>query len=210
MTSTSSQEPSTSTVFLSRTFASLAVIACALLATWGQIRHPERSAAWVFLALFLPVLWLIAETGQGGEKGPERQTILVWHRTVIAVTGLLLALSFGARLALDAGFLNPQWEPIAVRARGVLFGVVLAVWGNFLPKLLSPWSPRDEPFDWQGVHRFCGWAAALSGTAYAVVWLCMPIARAKPLAAGTVATFVVLALGRKLLSLATYSPPPTQ
>jgi hypothetical protein len=63
------------------------------------------------------VPWLIAETRQGGEKGPERQTILVWHRTVIAVTGLLLALSFGARLALDAGFLNPQWEPIALRAR---------------------------------------------------------------------------------------------
>ncbi len=89
---------------------------------------------------------------------------------------------------------------------GVLLGVALAIWGNYLPKLLSPWSLEHEPFDWQRVHRFCGWVASLSGIALVAVWLLLPQASAKPAAATIVVTFLVLCLVRKFLSVATHSP----
>ena len=82
-----------------------------------------------------------------------------------------------------------------------------AIWGNYLPKQLSPWSLEDEPFDWQRVHRFCGWVASLSGIALVMVWLVLPLDGAKRATAGILLAFVVLCLARKLISLATHSPP---
>ncbi|MGE3275699.1 MAG: hypothetical protein AB7O67_11350 [Vicinamibacterales bacterium] len=97
-----------------------------------------------------------------------------------------------------------------MRTTGLLAGVGLAVWGNYLPKLTSPWRLEDEPFDWHGVHRFVGQVAFFGGLTLAFISLQVPAEWLRPAVVGVMATSLALALGRKLLSVATYatSPPP--
>jgi hypothetical protein len=77
------------------------------------------------------------------------------------------------------------------------------VFGNYLPKFPSPWPVRTEPFDWQGVHRFCGWVFLLGGVAVTAAWLLLPAAQAAQAGSSVVVAIAVLAVGRKFVSLAT-------
>ena len=129
-----------------------------------------------------------------------------WHRIVFAWADLVLSLRVGVELAVATDVLDPAWGPIAQRARWIITGASLAVRGNFLPKLLSPWRPEDEPFDWSRVHRFAGWLFTVAGVAVVGVWLVAPQPdQAKFLSRAILGTAVVLVVGRKLMSLA--SPP---
>jgi hypothetical protein len=83
----------------------------------------------------------------------------------------------------------------------------MAVWGNYLPKLLSPWQPEEEPFDWQRVHRFAGWAFTIGGIGMMLTWVTLPIDQADAWNPAIVGGVAVLSVGRKLYSLATYSGP---
>ncbi len=131
-----------------------------------------------------------------------------WHRRVIAWVGLLVGVGVSFQLAISADLLDAGWEPISWRIKGVIFGTGMVIWGNYLPKGLSPWRVEDEPFNWQRVHRFTGWVASLGGIAVVIVWLVFPLANARLASVGLVGTCVVLVLGRKLLSLAAYSRRP--
>jgi hypothetical protein len=73
------------------------------------------------------------------------------------------------------------------------------------PKILSPWRLEEEWFDWQRVHRFAGWLAATSGVALVLVWLALPLPVARPATVRILAAFLVLAVGRKWLSVADYA-----
>jgi|TARA_B110000116_G_scaffold269949_1_gene286946 hypothetical protein len=129
-----------------------------------------------------------------------------WHRIVFAWAGLVMASRIGVELAVATDLLDPVWGPISQRARWIITGASLAVWGNFLPKVLSPWRPEDEPFDWSRVHRFAGWLFTVAGVAVVAVWLVAPHPdQAKVLSRAILGTAAVLGVGRKLMSLA--SPP---
>ena len=93
---------------------------------------------------------------------------------------------------------------------GLLLGVGMVIWGNYVPKLLSPWSVEDEPFEWQRVHRFAGWTATLAGIAMVVVWLALPVETARLAARAILGPAFVLVVGRKLISVVRPSPgrPP--
>ena len=54
----------------------------------------------------------------------------------------------GADLAVANGLLGPEWTQIARRLEGIILGSGLAIFGNYMPKLLSPWRLADEPFEW--------------------------------------------------------------
>ena len=84
----------------------------------------------------------------------------------------------------------------------ILFGLGMVVWGNYLPKLMSPWSVEDQPFDWQRVHRFIGWGASLCGIAFVAAWLLLPLDEARSASLIILGLAAGLALTRKLLSLA--------
>jgi hypothetical protein len=151
--------------------------------------------------VFLALLWGWVELAQAPGDA-RRRPILDWHRNVFAVVAFVLALRMGARLALELGVMDGDWAPVVRRGFGVLGGVLLAVWGNALPKLLSPWGYDEQPFDWQGVHRFVGWLAALSGIGVAVAWVVLPVALAVRISTALFLTFAILAVGRKLASVA--------
>ena len=190
--------------------AALSVLIVAGLGLWGWSVDPEHPSRWAFSVFFLPAFWGFVELFQGGE-GRDRG-IMNWHRSVVAGVGLIMAVKIGFQLAIATGLLDTDWAPIARRISGVMFGSFFAIWGNYLPKTRSPWSPEEEWFDWQRVHRFAGWTASLCGIALVVVWLALPVATAKLATLGIIVAFGVLGVGRKFISVAAYSrrQPPTR
>ncbi len=190
------------------TLAWLSLLVVAGLGVWGWSVDPEHASRWAFVVLFLPAFWGFVELFQGGRR---RQRIMNSHRSVVAGIGFVLAVKVGFQLAIATDLLHANWGIIARRMGGVMFGSFLAVWGNYLPKILSPWSAEEEWFDWQRVHRFGGWVTLVSGIALVIVWLAFPLEAARAASSSITITFVVLIVGRKFISVAAYSRhrPPT-
>ena len=199
----------------SLTLAWLSVLLVAGLGIWGWSLDPDRAARWAFVIFALPALWGFIELAMFSRTDlaqREAGAILNWHRSVIAGVGLWIAVGEGLQMAVAAELLPADWGPIGLRIKGILFGVGMVLWGNYLPKGLSPWNVADEPFDWQRVHRFVGWVASLGGIALVIVQLTLPLQEARLAMFGIVATVCVLMGGRKLMSVAAYSrrqPPAT-
>jgi hypothetical protein len=161
----------------------------------------------VAVAAFLPALWGYVELMQAGTLPAEREQIRRWHRTVFAVVGLILALKLAPALAIASGQLDAVWGPLTLRMRWIVTGAALAIWGNYLPKLLSPWPTEGEPFAWQRVHRFVGWVFSMVGVGIIVAWLTLPIERAGRVGEGLILAAVLVAVARKLHSVATHRRP---
>ena len=53
-------------------------------------------------------------------------------------------------LAFEFQSIDPEWVPVARRSLNIAAGGLMAVWGNYLPKLMSPWQPEEEPFTGSG------------------------------------------------------------
>ena len=183
------------------TFAVLLVVALSL---WGWWLMPDRWPLWMAVAAFLPALWGYVELMQRGTLPAEREQIMRWHRTVFAVVGLILALTLAPALAITSGQLDAAWGPLTQRVRWIAVGAAWTIWGNYLPKLLSPWPTEREPFAWQRVHRFVGWVSSMVGVGLIVAWLTLPVERAERVGEGLILAAVLLAIARKLHSVATH------
>jgi hypothetical protein len=189
---------------LPQTWTLFAVLLVAALSLWAWWLMPARWPLWVAVAAFLPMLWSYAELMQGGTLPAEREQIIRWHRTVFAVAGLILALKLAPALAIASGQLDAAWGPLAQRIRWITVGAAWTIWGNYLPKLLSPWPAEGEPFAWQRVHRFVGWVSSMVGVGIIVAWLTLPIELAETVSERLILAAVLLALARKLHSVATH------
>jgi hypothetical protein len=184
----------------------LTVVLVAGLAVTGQWWFPQvADPTWVLLAVLLAFFWGILEALQRRKRGPAVDEAVHWYRWITVWIGLVIAVAFASQLAVAAGIVEPGWAPIARRARGVIFGVGLAIAGNYLPKVLSPWRADEEPPGWQRAQRFFGWIAALCGMALVAVWLSLPVATAGNVAEVITVVFVALTLGSKLVSTTVYS-----
>ena len=172
---------------------------------WGWSVTPDQLGRWALKALVVPVLWGILELAHMNRRGREWVAIVNWHRLCIAWVSLMLALTIAVHLLVVTDVVDVAWAPVIRRIRGVVFGASLMIWGNYLPKLLSPWASADQPFDWQRVHRFVGWTVSIGGFAVILGWLLLPLGEARVAAQIIVILALGLALGRKLVSIA--SPP---
>lgn len=168
---------------------------------WGWSLDPYRFADEAIMALCLPALWAFSELVQPGDRGETRGAIVRWHRLCITWAGLMLACTVGFQIAIGAKILQPEWAPVLARIGGFVVGASMMLWGNYLPKLSSPWSLANQPFDWQRVHRFVGWGASVGGLAIISIWLTMPPEEARSATAVVVTVVSILAVGRKLHSL---------
>ena len=185
--------------------AAISVLVLLAASLWGWSVMPDQLGRWVVKALVVPVLWGILELAHSSRRGREWLAIINWHRLCIAWVSLMIALTIGLQLLVVTDVVDVAWAPSIRRMRGVVFGVGMVIWGNYLPKLLSPWAPADQPFDWQRVHRFVGWTVSIGGFAVILGWLVLPLEEARAAALIIVILALGVALGRKLLSLA--SPP---
>jgi hypothetical protein len=99
----------------------------------------------------------------------------------LALAGLLIAVSLGLAFLRRHGVVGAEE---ATRGAMVLTGILLAVYGNVIPKSLSRLSARGE-----SLQRVTGWATVLSGIGYAAIWAFAPIEIA------AVASMVAVAIG---------------
>lgn len=83
---------------------------------------------------------------------------------------LLIALALGLA---TTDFLNADTES---RIMMVVFGAMLVVSGNSIPKALRPRSAmRCDSTREQSIRRFMGWFFVLTGIAWIAVWLTLPV-----------------------------------
>jgi hypothetical protein len=172
----------------------------------GRALLPAADADWTYLVVGGPTTWAFLEAvafarRRSRHADQERRYL----RYVGATIFLFLILEAGPVLAIGAGWIEGAWAPRLVRTRGVLIGVALAVGGNFLPKLMSPWTLEQEPFDWQRVRRFGGWLAVLAGVVTAVAWATRPEETARRVMVVAVGTVLALMLAYKLGSRIAYA-----
>jgi hypothetical protein len=184
--------------------AAVGVTITAALGVVGWILVPTKPLSWIFVILFPPLLWAFLESAGRGRSEAARE-IMRMHRLMIAALALIMTVDAGGDLAVYAGLLGPDGDFTAQRFNGLLKGALFALWGNHLPKLMSPWSLEREPFDWQGVHRFGGRVAVAAGLGLVIVWATLPFDDADRAANVMVATACALLLGYKLLSALRYS-----
>ncbi len=179
------------------------------LAAWSRVLGIDGASLRLLTGVAILALWGFVEwrvPGQCPVPG-SGAGVIRWHRAVFATIALYIAVRHGVRLGFELQYLDPEWVPVARRSLHVVAGGLMAVWGNYLPKLLSPWQPDEEPFDWQRVHRFVGRACTIGGIGTMLMWVTLPIDRADTWEPAIVGSVVVLSLGRKLYSLATHPGP---
>jgi len=99
----------------------------------------------------------------------------------LALAGLLIAVSVGLAYLRRLGVVGAE---APARGAMVLTGILLAVYGNVIPKSFSRLSAKGE-----SLQRVTGWATVLSGIGYAAIWAFAPIEIA------AVASMVAVAIG---------------
>jgi hypothetical protein len=85
----------------------------------------------------------------------------------LALAGLLIAVSAGLAYVHRLGVVGSETP---VRVTMALTGILLAVYGNLIPKSDSRLSARGE-----SLQRVTGWATVISGLGYAAIWAFAPM-----------------------------------
>jgi hypothetical protein len=159
--------------------------------------RPERAAAWITAMLVLPVGWGLAwlagrrtvrtqgETAARQGRGAIRSGIIFGG--LIVLTGLAETLLAGwiGREELLAG--------LDERATMVLVGAYLVVTGNTMPKTLVPLaSMQCDGARMQAFQRTAGWIWVMSGLTFAIAWIVLPVAVARPVSLSVIASGILI------------------
>ena len=105
----------------------------------------------------------------------------------LALAGLLIAVSIGLAYLRRLGVVGAETP---ARGAMVLTGVLLAVYGNVIPKSVSRSSAKGE-----SLERVTGWATVLAGIAYAAIWAFAPIEMAAIASMGAILIGFVSVVG---------------
>jgi hypothetical protein len=94
----------------------------------------------------------------------------------IAVACILIALGLALAYARAKGLLDEGDKSLVVRIFGIATGLILAFYGNVIPKRSACVDPvSDSAARRQRLLRFSGWAFTLAGLAYAAIWAFAPL-----------------------------------
>lgn len=147
---------------------------------------PDKLRTALVAGLALPAMWAGAELFRGDKTQP---------RLAIAVAALLLAVPLGAQLARALGWIAPGDTDLASRLFGIAGGLILAAYGNIIPRQLDRYDPaKFDPGRWQRLQRRGAWAFVLAGLACAVIWALLPIRTAAAWSIVPVGLSVIVAL----------------
>lgn len=111
----------------------------------------------------------------------------------LIIAGLLILASAVLEL-LSPSYLSRDVE---LRILGLLTGGVVLLYANLVPKAITPRiSACGDPKVEQSIRRLTGWALALGGIAYAIVWMIAPIQYATALAVSVLGASVLVVVTR--------------
>lgn len=152
------------------------LVLCAALAAGIWYLQPQRAmvgaaAALVLLCVMLALLFVPGRLKNGAARGHAENSVR--NGVVLAALMLLVALSVKFALAIVGATGETD---LALRATMATSGVILALYGNTIPKTLLPLSSRQcDAARVQASLRMLGWTWVLVGLAFAIVWLVSPV-----------------------------------
>lgn len=111
--------------------------------------------------------------------------------SAFVVTGLILAGAAALKFAWHGGLIDTDTE---TRLFGGGMGLVVAYYGNVVPKQLKPSRGAAADGRWQRVARVSGWSFTLAGLAYAALSLLKPFPSADLAAMACVGAAVAITL----------------
>jgi hypothetical protein len=127
---------------------------------------PDKLRPAMVAGVALPALWASAELLKGDKTHP---------RFAIAIAAVLLAVPLGAHLARALGWIAAENGDLTSRLFGIAGGLILAVYGNVIPRQLDRYDPaKTDPGRWQRMQRRAAWAFVLAGLACAAIWALVP------------------------------------
>lgn len=161
--------------------------------------RPEGALAWAIGMFCLPATWLgikaTAKTfGKTAACAVMRAESSVDVRKVISdamvFASLLICVPLAASLAAALGLIDaPTALALGNRPTNVLSGLFFVIWGNRMPKILTPLSAAGcDPATIQTRRRRLGWAYVLTGLTFTVIWLVLPVHLA-----GRIGTVLIIA-----------------
>jgi len=175
---------------LSRNVAPVLLALSAALAAANWYFTPGRFRSWITALAVLAVMGVVLWTGRRYASTVAAQRAADSLRGGIVAGAAILVVSLGIKLAEALGVLDRSDAP--QRLTMVILGVFFMVTGNAIPKTLTPLSAMQcDSARVKAAQRFTGWALVLSGLAFALAWLVLPLDLAKPV---SVAAIVIAAL----------------
>jgi hypothetical protein len=157
------------------------LVALALLlgaANW-YVNSAQRAGwamALTFLAFLVVPLWWVRR--HGSSDGSGRQAAK-WIESAVGFAAVMLSIPLGGKLALTWGVIDDPG--LSNRLTQAVIGAYLVFMGNLMPKMLAPRSnPACDGARAQALQRFSGWTWVMTGLAYAIIWLVLPLDVASP------------------------------
>ena len=132
--------------------------------------------AWVLAVVLSSVLNRLIGPRLGGKQQAYSRTALLG---IVAGVGTMMAVAFGSVLAHELHLLSREAAyAIGLRGSGVVFGLMVLLLGNALPKVMYP-RPGNPTLlgeeRAQAFKRFGGWCYVLGALLYIGNWLIVPI-----------------------------------
>ena len=157
------------------------LVVCSILGAANWYLQPERWAVWAAACSVVGAMAIVL----GIAVRLSRRGAEPWLSTAaslgsgIVFAGAMLAVSLAVKLAVALGLV--PGPDLGRRATMVILGAFLAFTGNALPKTLTPLSALAcDGTRVQAFQRFAGWTWVLTGLAFALAWLLLPVVVAKP------------------------------
>ena len=141
--------------------------------------QPERSRAWLATAALIAAMALLLGFAARRRDRPKWRDASAALKDAVFLASLMLAATLTMRLAQAAGLVADV--SAGRRLSMALLGVFFMATGNALPKRLTPLAAMTcNPSRVQAFQRFSGWTWVLTGAAYSLSWLVLPMHYAGP------------------------------
>jgi hypothetical protein len=173
----------------------------AVLVAVNWYYRPEKAASWAAVAALLFVVvgvwtWMTLAPPRSSTESARKEAVDAIVSGIV-FAGAMLTVSLSLKLAATLGLWNDA--DVSRRSLQALLGLFVAFTGNSIPKKLTPLSAmRCDGARVQAFQRLAGWTWVLGGIAYALVWLAMPMAIAKPVSMAVLVGSMVLVLTQLL------------
>lgn len=168
--------------------------------------HPDKTRMLVTPAFFL--LNLLVDRGNAtwvcASRRQAAQQSRFYVRLFVTAAAVIVSLKIAFLLAIDQDLIGKSWYFSVSRTAALMVSITFIVFGNYMPKMPSPWNHREEPFDWRGVHHFTGLAFLITGILMFFAWALLPIPEAKRVTIPVVFTMTVMIIARKWYSVLTW------
>ncbi|MDP9193830.1 MAG: hypothetical protein M3P06_19220 [Acidobacteriota bacterium] len=164
---------------LSYYLAPVLLVLTAALAAMNWYVRPAPLGIAVSVVLLLAVMTLAYLFSLRRSDVEARRRASDEIRNAIVFAGLIMLIPLSAKLAAAFGAIDDG--EVSKRVTMAILGAFFVFTGNAIPKTLTPLSSLQcDGARMQAFQRISGWTWVLTGLAYALAWLTLPLDLAKP------------------------------